>query len=297
MQCTGDRRCGTVALVGVPNSGKSTLMNSLIGDKLSIVSSKAQTTRRAVKGVLTCGDSQVVFVDTPGFCSPRSSLERAVLSNFSASCIGADVLLLLIDARHNTFTSTKRFLDMYSGHGSKLSLAFNKIDLIKKEKLLPLADSFAKYLCISDIFMISAKKQQGLDDLKAYLFSNLPERPWLFEEQEKTDLSLKFRLSEVTREKLFNLLEDEVPYQLYVETEALFEKAKKITIFQSIVVMKSSQKGIILGKAASFIKKVKYFSIADMEAITSKKIDLRLFVKVKEKWTEKMEHLRNAEIY
>lgn len=289
-------KCGFIAIVGEPNVGKSTLINLIVGEKISIVSNKIQTTRRQIRGIKVVDNSQLVFIDTPGFCRANTSLEKALISNFRYAYKDADIILLMIDPTSKNHKSSFDFIEKIKNKDNILIVAINKIDAVKKESLLKLTESLSHYDNIKKIFMISALENDHVDDITNFLLDNIPESPFMYEEDRSTDMDIKFRLSEITREKIFNLLSKELPYSIYVETESFSSTDKKARIFQSIIVIKDSQKGIVLGKQGSKIKEIKNLAIFDMKKLLNKNIDLKLFVKVKEKWTEKRSHLQNAGI-
>ena len=292
-----NNKCSFVAVVGEPNAGKSTLVNEIIGEKISIVSPKAQTTRRQVRGIIELGDSQIVFIDTPGFCKANSPLEKAIVANFRHAYKDSDLILLVIDATSKYHTGSLNFVEKLKETKIPFAVAINKVDIAKKENILKLAGELSKYDFIKKIFMISALKNDGIEDLKKFLEETAPIGPWLYgTEHNSTDVDMKFRLSEITREKIFMRLEKELPYSIYVETEVFKEAEKKARIYQSIVVMKDSQKGIVLGHKGLMIKAIKDAAIDEMKTLLNKKVELKLFVKVKEKWTEKRTHLQNAGI-
>ncbi|MDR1234280.1 MAG: GTPase Era [Holosporales bacterium] len=292
-------RCLFVSIIGEPNAGKSTLLNAIVGEKVSIISHKAQTTRRKIRGIANFGNSQIVFTDTPGFCIDsrvRSSLDEIVSSNFWNSFRDSDLILLLIDATSKSLRSTFSFLEKMKKGTDSLVVAINKVDIARKENLLKIANSLIEFDFIKKVFMISAKTNDGIEDLIAFLIENTVEEPWFFGENQTTDADVKFMLSEITREKLFLVLEQELPYSIYVETEALTETEKKARIHQSIVVLKDSQKAIVLGHSGGMIKSIKDAAITDMKKLLNKKVELKLFVKVREKWTEKKGYLQDAGI-
>lgn len=295
--------CGFVAVVGEPNFGKSTLINAIVGEKVSIVSPKCQTTRRQVRGIVQFSDEadgcdrQIVFIDTPGFFSAKTALEKALVSNFKYAYRDADIILILIDgtSRHlaNTFAFIEKIKDRKN---QKVVVAINKVDKARKESLLEIADKLSAYDFIEQIFMVSALTSDGIPDVVDYLKSNILEGPWMYQDSQKTDMNMAFRLSEITREKVYQTLDKELPYNIYIETESFKEAEKKARIYQAIVVMKDSQKGIVLGHKGERIKHIKDMAIADMKLLLNKKVELKLFVKVKENWTEKKAHLQNAGI-
>lgn len=293
-------KCGFVAVVGEPNSGKSTFINLIVGEKVSIVSHKCQTTRRQVRGIAQYDDcdTQVVFVDTPGFFKAKTSLEKALISNFKHAYKDADIILVMIDAsRERHLAYTYSFVEKLENRiHQKVVIAINKVDLANKESILKIANNLSKYTFIEHIFMISASKDIGMIEVKDYLKNNMPQGPYLYDPESKTDMDMVFRLSEITREKIYRILSAELPYSIYIETEMFRETEKKARICQSIVVMKDSQKGIVLGHKGERIKDIKEKAIEDMKEVLQKKVELKLFVKVKENWTEKRTHLQNANI-
>ncbi|MDR0744644.1 MAG: GTPase Era [Holosporales bacterium] len=292
-----NKKCSFVAIVGEPNVGKSTLVNLLVGEKISIVSNKIQTTRRQIRGITTIENTQIVFIDTPGFCKTRTPLERAIVSNFRHSYKDADLLLIIIDATSRNYSSSINFIEKIKNHQNQIkAVVINKVDIAKKENIIKLAKILSAYNDIREIFMISALKNDGIDALRKFLEDTAPLSNWFYEEDQTTDITITLRLAEITREKLFERLTKELPYNLYVETEIFKNAEKKARIYQSIVVMKDSQKGIIIGKNADMLKNIKTKAIEDMKALLKKKIELHLFVKVKEKWVDKKVHLQNAGI-
>ncbi|MBQ2177291.1 MAG: GTPase Era [Alphaproteobacteria bacterium] len=290
-----ETECAFVAIVGEPNAGKSTLVNSIVGKKVSIVSPKVQTTRRQVRGITEVGNTQLVFVDTPGFCKPNTSLEKAIEHNFKNSYQDADIILLVIDATSKSIEPSLKFLSKVPKE-TTISVVINKVDIAKKENILKIAKRISEYDFVAKTFMISASKLDGVQDIVQFLTNSARPSPWFFEPNTTTDLPMSQRLAEITREKLFSHLDKELPYSVYVETELVHETDKKAKIIQSIVVIKPSQKGIVLGKSGGMIRKLKYEAIKDMRNLLNKKIELKLFVKVKEKWVEKKVHLKNAGI-
>lgn len=289
-------RCVFVAVVGEPNAGKSTLVNAVVGEKVSIVSPKIQTTRKQIRGITEIEETQLVFTDTPGFCKPNTPLEKIIELNFKNSYKDSDIILLVIDASSKHNQPSLEFMEKLKLTKIPFSVVINKVDIARREDILKLASKINAHGFIKKVFMISALNNDGLEDLKAYLQKSAPESPWFFEKNTPTDSTLLFRLSEITREKVFNHLDKELPYSIYIETEQFHESEKKARINQSIVVMKDSQKGIVLGKNGTMIKRIKNESIWDMKKLLNKNIDLKLFVKVKEKWSEKRVHLQNAGI-
>jgi GTP-binding protein Era len=289
-------RCGFVAVVGEPNSGKSTLINRIVGTKVSIVSHRVQTTRCRTRAVSQHDDchTQIVFVDTPGFFDPKTDLEKALITNFKHAYKDSDVILVMIDACSKNISTTLSFLEKLKHR--KVAAVINKVDIADKSKILKTASELSKFTFLERIFMISANNGDGVSDIVEYLKDNMPDGPYMFDPNSKTDMSIQFRLSEITREKLYQVLLAELPYNIYVETELFKETEKKAKIYQSIVVAKDSQKGIVLGSGGDRIKAIKDMAISDIKDLLDKKIELKLFVKVKENWTKKRTHLQNAGI-
>jgi GTP-binding protein Era len=285
-----------VTVVGAANAGKSTLINTIIGEKVSIVSHRVQTTRRAIRGIATIGVAQVVFLDTPGFCTAASPLEKVLLTNLRKSCRDPEMILLVIDATSKNHNQSMKFVERTQKAKVPFVVVINKVDVAKREDVLKIASMLSSHDGIMKVFMVSALLDDGICDLKNFLEEAAQEGVWMYEDAQTTDSPLSFRLAEITREKIFLRLKEELPYSIYVETELFHESEKKATIYQSIVVMKDSQKGIVLGRNGTMIKSIKGEAIADMVPLLGKKVFLKLFVKVREKWTEKMEHLQNAGI-
>lgn len=293
----GNKKSIFVSIVGEPNAGKSTLLNSIINKKVSIVSPKVQTTRRQLKGIVEIDDTQVVFTDTPGFFdNPNTSLEKAIITNFKNSYKDSDLIILVIDPTSKNIEQSINLIEKLKTSKIPLAVVLNKVDISKKADLLKTAEVLSHYDFITQIFMISALTGDGMEDLKQFILDQAYESPWFYPENAFSDASLNFLLSEITREKIFNNLNKELPYSIYVETESVVQTEKKAKIFQSIVVIKDSQKGIVLGKGGAMIKKIKDEAVKDMHTLLNKKSELKLFVKVKEKWTEKKAHLQNAGI-
>ncbi|MCG8359011.1 MAG: GTPase Era [Kiloniellales bacterium] len=281
-------RCGFVALIGAPNAGKSTLLNELIGAKVSIVTHKVQTTRTRIRGIAIEGESQIVFVDTPGIFEAKRRLERAMVAAAWNAVQEADALVLLYDAaRKRIDADTERVIARLKDWGLEAVLVLNKIDLIKREKLLELAARFEAEGIFARIFMISSLKGEGVADLRRYLAETLPEGPWHYPEDQLSDLPQRLIAAEVTREKLFLKLHQELPYALTVENERWqpFDDGS-LRLEQTIYVQRDSQKGIVLGKGGRTIKALRSEAQADLEEMLGCKVHLFLFVKVRENWID-----------
>ena len=286
-------RCGFVALLGAPNAGKSTLMNFIMGTKVSIVTHKVQTTRTRVVGVLTNGDDQIVFVDTPGIFAPTRRLERAMVAAAWVGAADADKIVLLIDAERGLSDEVQLIIDGIKRVGKTVIIGLNKIDLIPHEKLLHLAEKLQEISILESIYMISALKGDGVNDLLSKLSAVLPHGPWLYPEDYLSDMNERLFASEITREKLFLTLHQELPYSLTVETEGWQERQDgSLKVDQVIYVERSGHKGIVLGKGGQQIKRIGAESRKELEHILDRRVHLFLFVKVREKWRDDPERYR-----
>ena len=291
--------CGTIAIVGPPNAGKSTLLNLLLGQKIAIVSPKVQTTRTRLAGVLTEGDTQFVFLDTPGIFTPNNDkrkLERAMVRNAWSSAADADVVLLMIDASeksvmaHNTDLIEALKNPQSKTAGAQLFVALNKVDAIVPEKLLPLAAAIESELAPKEIFMIPATTGAGVEILKKKLAEALPAGPFLYDPDSVTDTSLRMLAAEFTREQLFLQLAQEIPYDAHVETDAWEQQDNgKIRVTQSIIVARDSQKGIVIGKGGARLKEIGTAARAQIAELAGAPVHLDLHVKVKENWKDDRE--------
>jgi GTP-binding protein Era len=289
-------RCGYAAILGAPNVGKSTLLNRLVGSKVSIVSPKAQTTRSRVLGIAIEGDAQIVYVDTPGiFGKTRRRLDRAMVAAAWQGAADADLLLLLVDAsRREPGEDTTRILEGLREAGRRAILVVNKTDLVRPETLLPLSDRLFATGLFTDVFMISAETGDGVGDLAAAIAARMPEGPWLFPEDQLSDMPLRLLAAEITREHLFRQLHQELPYALTVETEGWEEfQDGSAKINQVVFVERESQKPIVLGKGGARIKAVREAAQRELEALLERKVHLFLQVRVRENWAEERDRFRD----
>lgn len=278
-------RCGFIALVGAPNAGKSTLLNALVGAKVSIISRKVQTTRTLVRGIAIHGDSQLVFVDTPGIFRPRRRLDRAMVNAAWGGAGDADIVCLLVDARKGVDEQVEELSGRLAEIRRPKVLALNKIDLIPRGKLLALAAAINEKGDFERTFMVSAMRGDGVADLKAWLAARLPFDHWHYPEDQIADAPLRQLAAEITREKLFNRLHDELPYASTVETDSWKQqKDGSIRIEQTIYVERESQRSIVLGQGGQTIKAIGVAARRDIAEAADAKVHLFLFVKVRENW-------------
>lgn len=287
-------RCGFVALVGAPNAGKSTLLNALVGAKVSIVTHKVQTTRMRVRAIAIHGASQIIFVDTPGIFAPKRRLERAMVAAAWAGAQDADLVVLVFDAAQQAIDpDTRLILDGLAAERRRALLALNKIDLVKRPRLLEQAARFEAEGLFERIFMISALTGDGVGDLLDHVAAAMPEGPWLYPEDQLSDLPLRLMAAETTREKLFQRLHQELPYALTVETDEWEEFTDgSVRIAQTVYVQRASQKAIVLGKNGRTIKMIRSEAQKELEDALGRRVHLFLFVKVREKWIEDPERYR-----
>ena len=287
-------KAGFIAVVGAPNVGKSTLVNRLVGTKVTIVSPKVQTTRVRVLGICMAGQTQLVFIDTPGIFRPRRRLDRAMVSAAWEGVAAADLTLLLVDAARGLDADTRRIIERRHEAEGPLVLAINKIDLVRKPALLSLADSLNREGDFERSFMISAKSGSGVDDLLDYFTQAMPEGPWHFPEDQVSDMPLRLLAAEITREQLYLQLHRELPYAAAVETEAWEEgEDGSVTIRQVVYIERPSQKAIVLGKGGRRIKSLGETARKELEVLLERRVHLFVFVKVRENWAEDPERYRD----
>lgn len=280
-------RCGSVAIVGAPNAGKSTLTNALVGQKVAIVSAKVQTTRTRLMGIAVEGATQLMLIDTPGIFAPRRRLDRAMVRAAWEGAEGADLIAFIVDAKSGFKADATAILESLSNRPEPKLLVLNKVDITAKTRLLELAahaNSFAKF---ADTYFVSAGTGDGIPELKAAFAAAMPEGPWHFPEDQLTDATTRIMAAEITREQLYNQLHAELPYASAVETEKWEERRDgSIAIHQQILVERDTQRAIVLGKGGSRLKDIGVTARAGISELTGKKVHLFLHVKVKEDWAE-----------
>ena len=290
----GDTRAGFVAVLGAPNVGKSTLVNRLVGAKVAIVSPKVQTTRSRLRGIRVLDEVQLVFVDTPGIFAARHRFERAMVHAAWSGASDADAILLLVDSRRGLTGETRAIIDRLKDTGRETLVALNKIDLVPRHALLPLAAGVGETGLAAEIFMVSALDGDGVDDLMDVLKARMPPGPWLYPEDQLTDISERLLAAEITREQLFLQLRQELPYAVAVETEGWASaRSGGVRVEQVIYVQRETHKGIVLGKGGRQIKAIGTAARAELSQILGFPIDLRLFVKVRQRWLEDPERYRD----
>ncbi|MBO0759537.1 MAG: GTPase Era [Bradyrhizobiaceae bacterium] len=289
----GGRRCGFVTLIGAPNVGKSTLLNALVGSKVSIVSPKVQTTRTLVRGITIEGASQIIFLDTPGIFAPRRRLDRAMVTTAWGGAQDSDIVGVLVDAKRGIDEDTAALLARIADVAHPKMLLINKVDLVDKSSLLPLVKRLNEPIAFKTTFMISALTHDGVDDVKRWLAGQMPEGPWHYPEDQISDAPLRSLAAEITREKLYLWLHQELPYQSTVETDQWKElKDGAVRIEQTIYVARESQRKIVLGKGGQTIKTIGAAARKEIAEIVDKPVHLFLFVKVREGWADDPERYR-----
>ena len=288
-----DKHAGFVALIGEPNAGKSTLLNRMVGAKVSIVTHKVQTTRARIRGICIEGQSQIVFVDTPGIFRPRRRLDRSMVKAAWGGASDADIVVLLIEANRGLTEGAQAIIDRLRDEmprGKPVALAINKIDRVKAEVLLALAQKMNEAFPFAKTFMISAERGHGVADLPEWLAEQVPKGPWFYPEDQIADLPMRMIAAEMTREKLTLRLHEELPYQLTVETENWEDKPDGSTrIDQIIYVSRDGHKGIVLGNGGETIKSIGTAARAEISTFLDRKVHLFLQVKVRENWQEEAE--------
>jgi len=290
---TPARRCGFVALIGAPNVGKSTLINALVGTKVAIVSHKVQTTRALLRGIATEGDAQLILVDTPGIFAPKRRLDRAMVTNAWAGVHDADIVCVLVDAKRGLDEETEAVLGPLADTAQPKALVINKVDLVDKPALLALAHAANARVKFAETFMISALTGDGVADVRRWLAANVPAGPWHYPEDQITDAPMRQLAAEITREKLYLRLHQELPYQSMVETEQWKElKDGAVRIEQTIYVERESQRKIVLGKGGATIKAIGAEARRDIAEMVEAPVHLFLFVKVRERWADDPERYR-----
>ena len=286
-------RCGFVALIGAPNVGKSTLVNALVGSKVTIVSRKVQTTRALIRGIVIENNAQIILVDTPGIFSPKRRLDRAMVSTAWSGAHDADLVCVLLDAREGIDEEADAILTRLSTVDREKILVLNKIDLVPREKLLALAKAANERLTFARTFMVSALSGDGVDDLRRTLAEMVPPGPFHYPEDQMSDAPMRHLAAEITREKIFRQLHQELPYQSTVETDTWTErKDKSIRIEQTIFVERESQRKIVLGKGGATIKSIGADSRKELAEIVGAPVHLFLFVKVRENWGDDPDRYR-----
>ena len=291
-EVTMTRQCGFVTILGIPNVGKSTLTNALVGSKVSIVSPKVQTTRRRVLGIALSDNAQIVLIDTPGIFAPKKRLDRAMVSAAWENISSTDVLMVMADASHRSQQDTLEILDRALHHSqAPIFLVINKIDLIQRPQLFDLITQLTEDRKITQVFLISAQKKDGTAALLTALEKVMPEQPWMFPEDQLTDMPMRLLAAEITREHIFRSLHQELPYAICVETEAWEEfKNGSVKISQVIHVEKEGQKRILLGKGGHQIKYIRETAAKEIQEILQQPVHLFLHVKISENWSEQRQH-------
>lgn len=284
----GPEKCGFVAVIGLPNAGKSTLINALVGTKVSIVSRRVQTTRTRVLGIVCEGNSQVVLIDTPGVFQPQKTLERAMVGAAWESIEGADKIIHLVDSAYKDPVRENADIMKKLAGKKNVILVLNKVDKAKKPELLALAQKMNDAFPYEATFMISSLKGTGVDDILKTLAEKMPEVPWAFPEDQASDMPMRLFAAEITREKIFQRLHQELPHSVLVETESWEEFDNgDLKLTQLVYVQRASQRAIVLGKGGSQIKEIGQAARTELEEMLERRVHLKLFVKVQEDWPEK----------
>jgi GTPase len=285
--------CGFVALIGAPNVGKSTLVNALVGSKVTIVSRKVQTTRALIRGIVVENNAQIILVDTPGIFAPKRRLDRAMVSTAWSGAHDADLVCVLLDAREGLDEEAEAIFAKLADVAHDKILVINKVDLVQREKLLALAKAANDRIAFTQTFMIAALSGDGVDDLRRALAARVPPGPFHYPEDQMSDAPIRQLAAEITREKIFQKLHQELPYSSTVETESWTErKDKSVRIEQTIFVERESQRKIVLGKAGATIKSIGADARKEIAELIEQPVHLFLFVKVRENWGEDPERYR-----
>jgi GTP-binding protein Era len=285
-------RCGFIAIIGAPNAGKSTLVNALVGAKVSIVNRKVQTTRTQVRGIAVEGASQLVFIDTPGIFAPRRRLDRAMVEAAWSGAADADIVALLIDAAQGLDEDAEGILQRLKGIRAPAVLVLNKIDRVKKDRLLELAQACNLRVPFAATFMICAVTGDGVGDFKSHLARTVAPGPWHYPADEISDAPMRLLAAEITREKIFERLHEELPYEATVETTSWQEQPRRVRIEQTIFVERDGQKAIVLGARGRMIRQISIAARRELTQILEKTVHLFLFVKVRENWGDDPERYR-----
>jgi GTP-binding protein Era len=292
-----ETRCGFAALVGAPNAGKSTLLNRLVGAKVSIVSRKAQTTRALVRGIAIDGPAQIVLVDTPGIFKPKRRLDRAMVASALSGAADADVIALLVDARKGLDDEVEAILTQLDEAKAPKVLVLNKVDIVAREKLLALTAKLNERQKFDETFMVSALTGDGVDDLRHALARRMKPSPWLYPEDQLSDAPLRLLAAEITREQIYERLHDELPYQSTVETDSWTnQKDGSARIEQTIYVARDGQKRIVIGEGGRTIKAIGQAARREIAEAAEQPVHLFLFVKVRENWAEDPERYREMRL-
>ncbi|UTW57069.1 GTPase Era [Kordiimonas sp. SCSIO 12603] len=284
---TAETKCGFVALIGAPNAGKSTLLNALVGAKVAIVTHKVQTTRTRITGIGMHEETQLVFIDTPGIFAPKRRLDRAMVSAAWKGSEDAETTVLMIDARKGITEEVEHIIEGLKNAGREVILVLNKIDGMKKDGLLALIQECNEHGIFTDTFLISALHGEGVADLKAFLADKAPAGPWMYPEDQLSDTTMRILAAEITREKVYLRLHDELPYATTVETEKWEDrKDGSVRIEQVIHVERETQKGIVIGKGGSMLKTLGQMAREEMEEEFQRRVHLFLHVRVTERWAD-----------
>ncbi|MBR1544931.1 MAG: GTPase Era [Alphaproteobacteria bacterium] len=281
-------KCGFVALIGATNSGKSTLLNTILATKVSITSHKVQTTRNQIRGIKTDNDTQIIFIDTPGIFNPKGKFDKAMVSSAWSAMNDSDCIIFLLDAHKGITDTFNNIVKKLRTVQTPIALCLNKVDLLEKEELLKLT---AKIMEIApdlfrEIFMISALQNDGVNDLIDWVKEQMPQSPFYFDSNIKSDLPLELRLSEITREKVYELLHQELPYAITIKTDRIEEEENSMTVRQTIYTSSENHKSIIIGAKGSKLKSIGMKAREEMALVVGEKVNLFLFVKVKENWRD-----------